>query len=171
MDLLDRQLFVESLNYKINPTVYVGTGENVIQVQDGTAATYNTLLNQQISLANTLTGIDKQIADYQDILDKLNAATPAEGALSAVERIIAKLGIEYQDLDDIFQIMVDAYNHKYVLGRNVVKSKLAYNNASIFSGSFIVHTVKVAAPIMLTTMLGIAIFYLVRAIRKEKKAA
>ena len=156
-------------DYKINPTVYVGTGENVIQVQDGTAATYNSLLNQQISLANTLTGIDKQIADYQDILDKLNAASTDADALTTVQRIIAKLGSEYQELDDIFQVMVDLYNQKYVLGRNVVKSKLAYNNASLFSGSFIVHTIKVAAPIMLTVMFGISIFYLVWVIRKEKE--
>ena len=149
--------------------MYVGTGENVIQVQDGTAATYNSLLNQQISLANTLTGIDKQIADYQDILDKLNAASTDADALTTVQRIIAKLGSEYQELDDIFQVMVDLYNQKYVLGRNVVKSKLAYNNASLFSGSFIVHTVKVAAPIMLTVMFGISIFYLVWVIRKEKE--
>ena len=156
-------------DYKINPTVYVGTGENVIQVQDGTAATYNTLLNQQISVANTITGINKQIADYQDILDKLNAASPADDALTTVQRLIARLGTEYQDLDEMFQVMVQAYNSRYILGRNVTKSKLQYNSASIISVSFVTHTVKVAAPIMLTVMFGISVFYLVWVIRKEKE--
>ncbi len=156
-------------DYKINPTVYVGTGENVIQVQDNTASTYNTLLNKQISLANTITGIDKTIADYQDILDKLNAAVPGTTAEETVKTMITNLGKDYQDLDALFQVLVDAYNEKYVKEGVTSKTAVRYNSASILSGSFIVHTVKVAAPIMLATMLGIAIFYLVRTIRKEKE--
>ena len=156
-------------DYKINPTVYVGTGENIIQVQDDTAATYNNLLNQQISLANTLTAIDKQIADYQDILDKLNAAIASGDAETTVQRLITKLGQDYQDLDALFDVMVDAYNNKYVKEGVVSKGTVRHNSASIVSGSFIVHTVKVAAPIMLTVMFGISIFYLVWVIRKEKE--
>ena len=156
-------------DYKINPTVYVGTGENVIKVEDDTAATYNALLNQQISLANTLTAIDKQIADYQDILDKLNAAIAAGDAETTVQRLITKLGTDYQDLDALFNVMVNAYNDKYVKDTAVSKGEVRYNSASIVSGSFIVHTVKVAAPIMLTVMFGISIFYLVWVIRKEKE--
>ena len=156
-------------DYRINPTIYVGTGENIIQVQDNTAATYNTLLNAQISLANTITSIDKTIADYQDILDKLNAAVPGTTAEATVQNMITTLGKDYEELDALFQVLVDAYNDKYVKEGVTSKSKVRYTSDSIFSGSFIVHTIKVAAPIMLTTMLGIAIFYLVRAIRKEKE--
>ena len=156
-------------DYKINPTVYVGTGENVIQVQDDTAATYNNLLNRQISLANTITGIDKTIADYQDILNKLNAAVPGTTAEETVKTMITNLGKDYQELDALLQVLVDAYNEKYVKEGVTSKTAVKYNSASILSGSFIVHTVKVAAPIMLVTMLGIAIFYLVRAVRKEKE--
>ena len=156
-------------NYKINPTVYVGTGENVIQVQDNTAATYNNLLNQQIGLANRITSIDKTITDYTEILDKLNHATPGTTAEATVQNMIISLGKDYEDLDALFQILVDAYNDKYVKEGVTSKSKVKYTSDSIFSGSFIAHTIKVAAPIMLTTMLGIAIFYLVRAIRKEKE--
>ena len=158
-------------DYLINPTVYVGTGEDVIKVEDDTASTYNALLNRQIELAKQLTAIDKKIADYQDILDKLNAAIADGDAETTVQRLITKLGKDYQDLDALFNVMVEAYNNEYVLGKTVTRSEVKYKSASIFSGSFIVHTVKVGAPIMLTTMLGIAIFYLVRTIRKEKKAA
>ena len=156
-------------DYKINPTVYVGTGENVIQVQDDTAATYNNLLNRQISLANTITGIDKTIADYQDILNKLNAAVPGTTAEETVKNMITSLDKDYEDLDALFQVLVDAYNTQYVKEGVVAKSRVNYTSNSIFSMSFIAHTIKVGAPIMLTTMLGIAIFYLVRAIRKEKE--
>ena len=158
-------------DYKVNPTVIVGTGENVITVTDDTAATYNALLNEQIRVSNTITEINKTIADYQDILDKLNAAVADGEAENTVKRLINDLGSEYQKLDAWFQQMVDAYNAKYVKDTAVSTSAVKYNSASIISGSFIVHTIKVAAPIMLTVMLGIAIFYLVRAIKKEKKAA
>ena len=113
----------------------------------------------------------KVIADYTEILDKLEHATPGSTAEATVQNMITKLGTDYQDLDALFQILVDAYNDKYVKEGVTSKSKVIYTSDSIFSGSFIVHTIKVAAPIMLTTMLGIAIFYLVRTIRKEKKAA
>ena len=156
-------------DYKINPTVYVGTGENVIQVQDDTAATYNSLLSKQINLKNTINGIDKTIADYTDILDKLNHATPGSTAEATVNTMLAQLGQDYKDLDEFFRVLVEAYNAKYIKEGVTSKTAVKYSSTSIFSGSFIVHTVKVAAPIMLATMLGIAIFYLVRAIRKEKE--
>ena len=155
-------------DYKINPTVYVGTGENVIQVQDDTAATYNSLLSKQIGLKNTINGINKTITDYTDILDKLNHATPGSSAETTVNTMLAQLGQDYQDLYEFFQILVETYNAKYIKEGITSKSSVDYNSASIFSRSFITHTIKVAAPIMLTIMLGIAIFYLVRAIKKEK---
>ena len=156
-------------DYKINPTVYVGTGENVIQVQDDTAATYNSLLSKQINLKNIINGIDKTIADYTDILDKLNHATPGSTAEATVNAMLAQLGQDYKDLDEFFQALVEAYNAKYVKEGVTSKTAVKYSSTSIFSGSFIVHTIKVAAPIMLTTMLGISIFYLVWVIRKEKQ--
>ena len=156
-------------DYKINPTVYVGTNENVITVTDDTAATYNSLLSQQIEISKIITSINKDIADYQDILDKLNAAVADGEAETTVKRLIAKLGSDYQDLDALFNVMVEAYNKKYVEEGVVSKGQVKYNSASIISTSFIVHTIKVAAPIMLTVMFGISVFYLVWVIRKEKE--
>lgn len=155
-------------DYKINPTVYVGTGENVIKVEDNTATTYNNLLNQQISLANTINNIDKTIADYTEILDKLEHATPGTTAEATVQNMITKLGTDYQDLDALFQILVDTYNEKYIREGVTSKNKVKHTSDSIFSASFVVHTIKVAAPFLLTTLFGISIFYLVREIRKSK---
>ena len=156
-------------DYKINPTVYVGTGENVIKVEDDTALTYNNLLSRQISLANSITAIDKTRADYHDILDKLNAAVPGSDAETTVKNMISKLDADYQELDALFQKLLAKYNEKYVKEGVVAKSSVRYTSNSIFSTSFITRAIKIAAPIMLTTMLGIAIFYLVRAVRKEKE--
>lgn len=158
-------------DYKINPTVYVGTGENVIEVKDGTADTYNTLMNKQISISSTIASLNKQKADYQDILDTLNSASGDASAESRVQAMIQALGSDYQELDALFKTMVEAYNAKYVKEGVVAKSNLFHHSNSIISSSFIVRAIKIAAPIMLATMAGIAVFYVVWVIRKEKKAA
>lgn len=158
-------------DYKINPTVYVGTGENVIEVKDGTAETYNTLMNKQISISNTIASLNKQKADYQDILDTLNSASGDVSAESRVQAMIQALGTDYQELDALFKTMVEAYNARYVKEGVIAKSNLKHHSNSIISSSFIVRAIKIAAPIMLATMLGIAVFYVVWVIRKDKKAA
>ena len=155
-------------DYKINPTVYVGTGENVIEVKDETAATYNTLLSKQVSISNTIASLTKEKTDYQNILDILNAATGDATAESRVVQMLSKLDSDYQELDALFQRLVEAYNEKYVKEGVTSKTTVKYTSNSILSTSFISRAIRIAAPIMLTTLLGIAIFYLVREIRKEK---
>lgn len=158
-------------NYEIDSTVYVGTGENVIKVESNSVETYNKLLSQQINTANTITSIDKQIADYQNILDTLNSATSTEQVENTVKSMIAQLGSDYDDLGELFRAMIESYNNEYVAKDAISTGNLKYNKASLFSGSFIVRCIKCAAPIMLFAIFGISVFYLVRTIRKEKKVA
>lgn len=158
-------------DYKINPTVYVGTGENVIKVQDETANTFNSLLNRQVSISSTIASLNKTKADYQDILDTLNSASGDATAEARVQEMLTKLGTDYQELDAFFNKIIEEYNAKYLKEGVVAKSTLKYNSASIISSGFIVRTIKIAAPIMLATMFGIAVFYIVWVIRKDKKVA
>ena len=158
-------------DYKINPTVYVGTGENVIEVKDGTAATYNTLMNRQISISNTIASLTKQKTDYENILDTITHASGDATAEERVKGMIEALGTDYQELEALFNTLIEKYNAKYLKEGVVAKSNLRYNNTSIISSGFIVRAIKVAAPIMLVTMFGIAVFYIVWVIRKDKKVA
>lgn len=158
-------------NYEIDSTVYVGTGENIIKVESNSVETYNALLAKQINTSNTITSIEKQITDYQNILDTLNSATSTEEVENTVKNMIAKLGTDYNDLEALFKTMIEQYNDEYVMKDTIAKSKIYHNDASIFSSSFIVRAIKVSAPIMMIAVLGISIFYLVRAVRKEKKVA
>jgi len=158
-------------NYEIDSTVYVGTGENIIKVESNSVETYNALLAKQISTSNMITSIEKQIADYQNILDTLNSATSTEEVENTVKNMIVKLGTDYNNLETLFKTMIGKYNDEYVMKDTIATSNIYHNNASIFSSSFIVRAIKVSAPIMMVAVLGIAIFYLVRAVRKEKKVA
>ena len=158
-------------NYEIDSTVYVGTGESVIKVESNSVETYNTLLARQISISNQITAIEKQISDYTNILDKLEHPTGDTTAEDTVKSMLVELNKDYGDLQDLFKAMIDEYNKTYVKDVAISQSKAAYSKSSIFSGSFVVRTIKNAAPIMLVTMLGISIYYLVRAVRKAKNVA
>ena len=157
--------------YEIDSTVYVGTGENIIKVESNSVETYNALLARQISISNSITAIEKQITDYTDILDKLEHPTGGTTAEDTVKTMLAALNKDYGDLQDLFKTMIEEYNKTYIKDVAIEQTDVRYSKSSIFSSSFIVRTIKNAAPIMLTVMLGISIYYLTRAIRKQKKAA
>ena len=159
--------------YEKDSTIYVGTGENIVKIESNSGATYNALLAKQIELSNRIASIDTEIADYQAILTDIeNAMSGPENPedYNLVEKYLTRLGESFGGLEKKFGEFIDAYNEAY-LKDGTSKTEVKYQSNSIFSGSFIVHTIKIAAPIMLTTMLGIAIYYLSREIRKQKKAA
>ena len=156
--------------YEKDSTIYVGTGENIVKIESNSSATYNALLAKQIELSNRIASIDTEIADYQAILDDIDHATSTQEDYDLVEAYLTRLGTSFSALEDRFAEFVEQYNEAY-LKDGTSKTEVKYKSNSIFSASFIVHTVKVAAPIMLTVMLGIAIYYLSREIRKQKKAA
>ena len=156
--------------YEKDATVYVGTGENTLRIESSSGATYTSLLAQQIDLANRLASIDTEIADYTAILNDIDHAASTEEDYDLVKSYLTRLDASFSGLEKKFGEFIDEYNKAY-LKDGTSKNEVKYQNASIFSGSFIVHTVKVGAPIMLTVMLGIAIYYLSREIRKGKKAA
>lgn len=161
------------IDYKKDSTIYVGTGENIVKIESNSSATYNALLAKQIELSNRIASIETEIADYTAILNDINDAmsgpeNPEDYDL--VESYLTRLGTSFGALEDKFGEFIEKYNEAY-LKDGTSKTEVKYQSNSIFSGSFIVHTIKIAAPIMLTTMLGIAIYYLSREIRKEKKAA
>ena len=156
--------------YEKDSTIYAGTGENIVKIESNSAATYDALLAKQIALSNRIASIDTEIADYTAILNDIDHATSTQDDYDLVENYLTRLGTSFSGLEDKFSEFIEKYNEAY-LKDGTSTNEVKYQSNSIFSGSFIVHTVKVGAPIMLTTMLGIAIFYLVRTIRKEKKAA
>ena len=157
--------------YEIDSTVYVGTGESVIKVESNSVETYNTLLARQISISQQITSIEKQISDYTNILDKLEHPTGGTTPEETVKSMLTALNKDYGDLQELFKVMIEEYNKTYVKDVAIEQNGVRYSKASIFSGSFIVRAIKNAAPIMLAVMLGIAIYFLIRAVRREKKTA
>ena len=151
-------------------TFYIGNGETMVKVESNSSATYDELLASQISLSGAIASINAEIAEYTTILDDIHSATGTEEEYALVRAYLQDLGEDYQEVEDLFVALLQAYNQKYVSTRLFSRSVVNYTSGSLFSSAFIVRCIKVAAPIMLTTMLGIAIYFLSREIRKQKKA-
>ena len=155
--------------YTKDSTVYVSNGETMVKVSSNSSETYDALLDNQISLSNTIASINTEINEYTAILDDINAATGTEEEYTLVRQYLATLGKDYKEVEDIFISLLEAYNNEYVKDGIVSKSKINHVSSSLFSSAFIKRCIKVAAPIMLTVMFGISVFYLVWIIRKEKE--
>lgn len=166
----DLAIVTEQLNsYPKDSTIYVGAGENVITIGSNSEATYNSLLQQQINLSNYIASINTEIQEYQSILEDINSATGTEKDYKLVQEYIKTLGDKYDDLEDSFNDMLEEYNDKYVLDAAISKTRVRYNSGSIFSGSFVLRSAKISAPIILGTLFGICCFFLVRTLKKEKE--
>ena len=164
-----QEVSTELNGYAIDKTVYVANGETLVPVGNNSAETYDALVSRKLSLENTVASLSAEIADITTLRDKIDHVTPQE--INNVETRIASIKAKYEQLENDFTELLSAYNAKYMGEDVVTKGAVRYSSSSLLSMSFIVHTVKVALPIMLITMLGIAIYYLARTIRKEKKAA
>lgn len=154
--------------YEKDSTIYVGTGENIVKIESNSADTYNSLLAKQIELSNKIASIDTEIADCQAILNDIDTAIATQEDFDLVEAYLTRLGTSFGALQNKFISFIESYNETY-LKEATTKNEVDYKSNSIFSISFIVRFIKCAAPIMLTTVLGITIFYLVRAAKKEKE--
>ena len=156
-------------NYEKDSTVYVGSGENVIKVESNSSATYNALLTKQISLANQIASINASISEYQSILTDINNGVATDADYALVQNLISKLDSDYTALEEDFNKMLDAYNEKYVSNKIITVNDVNYVSTKLISTSFIVRCIKVGAPIVLATMLGICIYYLVRSSKKREE--
>lgn len=145
----------------------IGSGETVITVPGNSVETYDALLAKRIEIQAALANINTQIADITDLKARVDTVTQADR--DNVEARILEIKTLYETLEEDFVKMLGEYNTTYVGKKAVAYSKVTYQSSSLFSTTFIVRAIKIAAPIMLTIMLGITIFYLIRVIRKERK--
>ena len=151
-------------------TFYIGNGETMVKVESNSSATYDELLASQISLSTQISRINAEIAEYTEILNDIHSATGTEEEYALVRAYLQDLGEDYQEVEDLFIILLEAYNQKYVSTRLFSRSAVNYTSGSLFSSAFIKRCLKIGAPIMLFAMLGIVIYFLIREIRKPKKA-
>ena len=154
-------------DYQKYENTVIGSGETVIEVPGNSSETYNALLAKKLEIESALANVNTQIDDITELRARVDTVTQADK--DNVESRINTIKTAYEELEQEFIDMLGEYNTTYIGKKAVAYSKVTYQSSSLFSSTFIVHAIKIAAPIMLTVMLGIAIFYLVRVIRKERE--
>ena len=103
------------------------------------------------------------------ILTDINNGVATDADYALVQNLISKLDTDYTELEADFNKMLDAYNEKYVSNKIITVNDVNYVSTKLISTSFIVRCIKVGAPIVLVTMLGICIYYLVRSSKKREE--
>ena len=156
-------------DYTKDSTVYVGSGENIVKVENNSSETYNSLLEKQISTADKIASINTEITDYQSMLDDINNAVSTDDNIVLVESYITKLETDYSDLKNTFDEMVNEYNNKYVIDGSISLGNVKYKSSSIISSSFIVRCIKICAPIVLITAFGLCIYLISFEMKKKKE--
>lgn len=157
-------------SYAKDSTIYVGSGNGLIAIESNSSKTYDALLSQQIALSNKIGLIDVEIAECASILNDINNNIGSEEEYLVLKNYLQRLGVDYKEIQELFIKMIDAFNQERVFDKTITKSAVSYRGSSLLSSSFIVRCIKVSAPIMLVVMLGISIYFLVRAAKKEKQA-
>ena len=157
--------------YVKDSTIYVSDASGMVEVSSQSSATYNALVNAKIEISNQLANVTTDIAKYTAVLENIDAPISTPEDYDLIRLYLRELGEDYEQVEDVFVALLQAFNNTYMSDKLVTTSAIKYSSGSLFSSAFIVRCIKIAAPIMLTVMLGIAIFYLSREIRKQKKAA
>ena len=152
-------------------TTTTAAGGAVVTVSSNTVATYDALMAKQIAVDNTITDLNKQIQECDDALAKLNSATGDAEIKTIVDELIADIKDDFDEYEELFQVMMKAYNDKYVKEGVIEKDRASYTSNSIFSKIFIIRVIKNSAVIMLIVLFGITFYFLGREIKKEKKNA
>ena len=155
--------------YTKDSTVYVGSGENIVKVDNNSSVTYDSLLAKQIATANTIASINTSISDYQAILEDINNAVATDEDYTLVQNYITRLSNEYDSLENSFKDMTIKYNEKYINNSSISKSEVKYYSASIASTTFIARCIKICAPIGIEALLIVSFYLLIIEIRKNKK--
>lgn len=152
--------------YEKDNTYYVGYGETIEVISNNSGETYDSLLSRKLTVENRIASIEAEIQKVKGLRDKIDLVSDIDR--QNIETRISNIKTKYEALEAEFSDLLTAYNSKYMNNNIVMKSKVSYQSSSLLSMTFVVRAIKIAAPIMLMTMLGIAIYYLARAVKKEK---
>ena len=156
-------------DYEVDSTLYMSAGESLITVEGNSRSTYDAMVQQKVDVANRISAIQIEIADYESKIADLDANNGVGG--EDVEESIAALTAKVDSLAAEFERLADAYNAKYVSSEDVQVSEVKYYGNSIGSMAYIVALVKSEAPLCALALVLILCLVVLRETRKGKRGA
>ena len=157
-------------SYEKDATLYLGSGDSVIEVKGNSKETYEKLVDEKTRLAAELNETSIAIRDIESRIADIDAnaeGEPIDG--SVLEKSIAAASKKLDALVADFDSLAQAYNEKYASTTSIKKTDLEYHGKTLASGSFIKALIKSEAPLCAIALIVILIIGLVAEGRKNGK--
>ena len=157
-------------SYEKDATLYLGSGDSVIEVKGNSKVTYEKLVDEKTRLSAELNetrininDIESRIADID-----INAeGSPVDG--SVLEKSIATASKKIDALVADFNALTQAYNEEYASTSSIRINPVTYHGNKLISGSFIKALIKSEAPLCAIALIVILIIGLIVEGRKNGK--
>ena len=185
-----KQIEEQVNSFEKDGIIYVSANGALSRVGSGSSDTYDKLVEKRKSVSDEIAEINATIALYQARLDDMTG-TAAKGsenadeteAVTAIEELtpeekaalradvdkkIQSLRVKKDTVRANFATMLDAYAAQEINEKTVSVSGLKYKTPSIFTGAFVIRTLKTAGPICVVGFM-VCMVLLIISRRKEEK--
>ena len=159
-------------SYEKDATLYLGSGDSVIEVKGNSKETYEKLVDEKTKLAKELNETRIAINDIESRIADIDAnAEGGQADGSVLEKSIAAASKKIDALIADFDALAKAYNEEYASTTSIRTTALEYHGKSIASGAFIKALIKSEAPLCAIALIVILIIGLANETRKNGKKA
>ncbi|MBQ9826396.1 MAG: hypothetical protein IJM61_04380 [Firmicutes bacterium] len=158
--------------YEKDATLYLGSGDSVIEVKGNSKETYEKLVDEKTRLSAELNEARIAINDIESRIADIDAnadGTSIDG--SVLEKAIAAASKKIDALIADFDALAKAYDEEYASTSSIRSSSAVYHGNRLLSGSFIKALIKSEAPLCAIALIVILAIGLVAETRKNGKKA
>lgn len=171
--LSEAEANLESINqiidgYEKDAVLYIASGDSTIKIDSNSEATYNSLIATRVAQSQAISSIAADISYYEQRLnDYKNPSANSARNIAKLETDIDSVNKQIDSIENHLSVLVKAYN-RVELGNCIYINEAKVTRASIFSGSYIVQVVKIAAPVCLVVLAAIHVLIVKKNIDKFK---
>ena len=170
-DLKNKKINLEALeqlidSYEMDDIIYVGmSGDTYIKVDSNSEGTYETLTGRKISLNDSITSTNEEIARNNEYLLDLNKVMNKTDIGNITEQI-SDFNSRLNELDKTLSDMINAYDEFLVTSDELRESGVYYTTPSLLSISYCKRAIKFTAPFCMIAFM----FFCIINICRQKKA-
>lgn len=169
-DLKNKKTNLEALeqlidSYEMDDIIYVGMGGDAyIKVDSNSEGTYETLTSRRISLNDSITSTNEDIARNNEYLLDLNKVMSKTDIGNVTEQI-SEFNTRLNELDKTLSDMINAYDAFLVTSDELREGRVYYTTPSLFSISYCKRAIKFTAPIC---MIALMLFCIINIFHEKK---
>ena len=157
-------------NYQMDGILYIPSGDSLVKVDGNSKETYEKLVDKKREISDRLVEIEAEITRFDVYLKDMQKTSYGSSAKN--QKIVAELESINQKIfeqRDSFKSMIKAYNDSKIPADALYVSDTGYQDAKLFSLSFILAVLKSAGPLCIIVILLCCLHAAFCEIREYKK--